>query len=156
MQSRCVGGKRQTWGRSSAWLISPVPPTTLPCRCTCQLGVAGNAQKGWAAALESFIFDRTGPEKGQVPGRQINLMKFVIDHGNISLVIKAEINHKKLLIKTLAISLFPFPSFLWWWRSHSNCSQPFKIQSGFCVSDFKGLVQLLEDSKGPDVPSFAL
>lgn len=55
--------------------------------------------------------DRTGREKGQVPGRQINLMKFVIDHGNISLVIKAEINHKKLLIKTLAISLSPFPSF---------------------------------------------
>lgn len=25
-----------------------------------------------------------------------------------------EINHKKLLIKTLAISLFPFPSFPWW------------------------------------------
>lgn len=69
-----------------------------------------------------------------MPGRQINLMKFVIDHGNISLVIKAEINHKKLLIKTLAISIFPFSSFLWWWGSHSNCFQPFKDSKADFVS----------------------
>lgn len=81
--------------------------------------------KGSAERLESFIFGRTGQEKGQAPGRQINLMKFVIDCGNISLVIKAGISHKKLLIKTLPLS--PSLHFLLHSvRNHCNCSQPCK------------------------------
>ena len=64
-------------------------------------------------------------EKGQAPGRQINLMKFVIDCGNISLMIKAGISHKKLLIK--AFSLSPSSHFLLdGGGNHSNCSPPFK------------------------------
>ena len=66
-----------------------------------------------------------GQEKGQAPGRQINLMKFVIDCGNTSLVINTGISHKKLLIKTL--SLAPSSHFLLYGGSnHSNCSLPFK------------------------------
>lgn len=39
-----------------------------------------------------------GQKKGQVPDRKVNLMKFAIDYGNSSCVIKAEMKHKKLLI----------------------------------------------------------
>lgn len=42
-----------------------------------------------------------------------NLMKFVIDCRNISVVIKAGISHKKLFIKnSLTISLFPISFFM--------------------------------------------
>lgn len=89
-------------------LPSDPPPPGLHCRFpsgvlhqpTLQVG----AHKGPAEAVQSIFFDRTGQEKGQAPGRQINLMKFVIGCGNISLVIKAGVSHKKLLIKPLPLS----------------------------------------------------
>lgn len=90
---------------------SPGSELQIPFRCPPPAHAPSGAQKGPAEPRQSIIFDRTGQEKGQAPGRQINLMKFVIDCGNISLVIKAGISHKKLLIKTLPLSPVRISSF---------------------------------------------
>lgn len=72
-------------------------------------GLKANAQEGSAEPLESFTFDRTGEEKGQAPGRQVNLMKFGTAYGNIGLVIKVGETSETVHEDSLPISLPPFP-----------------------------------------------
>lgn len=125
MPSPCVGGERQM-GRTlclvlSCWFRWGQTTATIQVSSTSPLFEPVLRGEGPAEPLESFIFDRTGQEKGQAPGRQINLMKFVIDCGNINLMITSGISHKKLLIT--APSLAPsFHFLLYGGRGGNHCN----------------------------------
>lgn len=99
---------RKLWLVLSCWFSWGQTTATVHVSSTSPLFQAVLRREGPAEPLESFIFDRMGQEKGQAPGRQINLMKFVIDCGNVNLVITSGISHKKLLITILSLA----PSFL--------------------------------------------
>lgn len=136
MLSPYVGGKRQMgrtlWLVLSCWFRWGQTTATIQMSSTSPLFepvLGGGGREGPAEPLESFIFDRTGQEKGQAPGRQINLMKFVIDCGNINLVITSGISHKKLLI-TAPLLAPSFHFLLYGGRggNHSNCTSLLRIQ----------------------------
>lgn len=141
-------------------ILPSAPPQGLHCRFlsgvlhqpTLQVG----ARKGPAEAVQSIIFDRTGQEKGQAPGWQINLMKFIIGCGNISLVIKAGLSHKKLLIKPLPLSPLHISSFTVG-RNILIVPSPLRCKGNFSFLDFgvflgvKYLLPSLSDAWVPTV-----